>query len=195
MKTKILTLVGFVLMAINSLAMASEKEVAGRYDYSDFKPEVQSLLYKHACTTCHAQDAEAYAVPFRDIAERYRGKTTYKHHGYEPKRWAIEMPLVEGLVKKVSFGGKGDWLSKKSMPQMDSEGTKTAEMTALVKGILALPSLPEEDVSEAGEAAVDELQRAKDEIEALKRALKNATAKPEVSSKTETKVWVGTSAQ
>lgn len=51
---------------------------------------VQSLLDRHSCMACHALEKKVVGPSFKDIADRYAGKTDY-------------------LAKKIQMGSTGIW--------------------------------------------------------------------------------------
>lgn len=57
-----------------------------------------TLLAKHNCTACHAQDRKVVGPSFNDIAKKYAGKTDY-------------------LVGKIKSGGQGVWGAVPMPPQ------------------------------------------------------------------------------
>ena len=89
--------------------------------------EMPVLAKKLNCTACHAIDKKVVGPAWRDVAKRYTGSGVTKYT-YKGK----EYPLIEGLVMKVSEGGSGNW-GTMPMPANDPNGTKKAEITALVK--------------------------------------------------------------
>jgi cytochrome c551/c552 len=73
-----------------------------------------------------------------DVAKKYKGQTTYKYSSYgSDNADAKEFPLVEGLIKKVSKGGSGNWGSQ-PMPANNPVGNKTDKIKHLVEFILGL---------------------------------------------------------
>lgn len=89
--------------------------------------EMPPLAKKLGCTACHEIDKRKAAPSWREIAERYTGHgvKTFKYEGKE-------YPLIEGLVKKVSDGGYGNW-GKSPMPPNDPLGQHKKEITQLIK--------------------------------------------------------------
>src|ERR1022692_810035 len=89
--------------------------------------EMPALAKKLNCTACHAIDKKVVGPAWRDVAKKYTGSgvTRYTYNG-------VEYPLIEGLVKKVSRGGYGNW-GDMPMPANDASGAKQAEITELVK--------------------------------------------------------------
>lgn len=153
MKKVLSVLVAALFVSMSSLAMADDlnpfaipKKAASKYDFSEMNWEAQHLIAKHNCDACHSIDVPGAGPAFRDIADRYRDKPTYKYHGFEKKYiWSVEMPMVAGLVKKVSQGGEGEWGSNGQntpMPQLDPSGKNKADITKIIKAVLKLESLP-----------------------------------------------------
>jgi cytochrome c551/c552 len=89
--------------------------------------EMPPLAKKLGCTACHDIDKRKAAPSWKEIAERYTGHGVKKFK-YEGK----EYPLIEGLVKKVSDGGSGNW-GLSPMPPNDPLGKHKAEITQLIK--------------------------------------------------------------
>jgi cytochrome c len=89
--------------------------------------EMPELAKKLHCNACHAIDQRKVGPAWRDVARKYTGSgvTTYTYDGKE-------YPLIEGLVMKVSRGGKGVW-GTMPMPANDKTGKLQAEITELVK--------------------------------------------------------------
>ena len=50
-----------------------------------------------------------------------------------------KLPLVPGLVKKISKGGKGEWNEYIPMAPNDPGGTHVKEITNIVNFILSIP--------------------------------------------------------
>jgi cytochrome c len=96
--------------------------------------EMPALAKKLNCTACHAIDKRIVGPAWRDVAKKYTGSGITKFT-YEGK----EYPLIEGLVMKVSKGGKGNWGSM-PMPANDKEGKLQAEITELIKFEQSLPT-------------------------------------------------------
>jgi len=89
--------------------------------------EMPPLAKKLGCTACHEIDKRKAAPSWREIAEKYTGQgvKTFKYEGKD-------YPLIEGLVRKVSDGGYGNW-GKSPMPPNDPLGKHKAEITSLIK--------------------------------------------------------------
>lgn len=153
MKKVLSVLVAALSVSMSSLAIADDlnplatpKKAASKYDFSEMNWEAQYLIAKNGCNNCHSIDVTRFGPAFRNVADRYRDKQTYKYHGFEKKYiWSVEMPMVAGLVKKVSQGGEGEWGSNGQntpMPQLDPSGRNKSDITKIVKAILKLESLP-----------------------------------------------------
>ncbi|PIQ54419.1 MAG: hypothetical protein COW02_05115 [Comamonadaceae bacterium CG12_big_fil_rev_8_21_14_0_65_59_15] len=213
--TKMKIKTNFLMAVIGLMLSGTAMAEAGRHDFSDFRARAQYLLSKHTCTACHQVDVQSTGPSFREIADRYRDKKTYKYHGFTPKYiWSMDTPMVAGLVKKISLGGDGEWGGPGTpMPQMDAGGAKKGELEELVKAILELPPLPEEAEEEEGvterapsastnsvsnKAMEDDLRKAQDELRAPRKMIEDQ-AKASAQSATppappRTKVWSGSNA-
>lgn len=111
---------------IVSMAVAAGLMVAGSAMATDM-PEVAK---KNNCTACHAVDKKVVGPAWADVAKKYKGQTKYT---YEGKEYSLE----QGLMMKVSKGGKGNWGSM-PMPANDPSGTKQADIKQLVEFVLGL---------------------------------------------------------
>lgn len=90
------------------------------------------------CDTCHAIDHKIVGPAWADVSKRYKGQATYKYSSQGSNAPdAKEYPLVEGLVKKVSKGGTGNWGSA-VMIANNPIGAKNDKIKHLVEFILAL---------------------------------------------------------
>jgi len=117
-----------------SFTVAAGLMVAGSAMATDMPPAAK----KNGCTACHAIDKKVVGPAWMDVAKKYKGATTYKFSskGSEAAD-AKEYPLVEGLMMKVSKGGKGNWGSAAMVPN-DPAGKKQADIKELVEFILGL---------------------------------------------------------
>jgi cytochrome c len=119
---------------IVSMTVAAGMMIAG----SAMATEMPAVAKKNGCTACHAIDKKVVGPAWMDVAKKYKGATTYK---YSSKGSAApdaqEMPLVEGLMMKVSKGGHGNWGSAAMVPN-DPAGKKQADIKELVEFILGL---------------------------------------------------------
>ncbi len=90
------------------------------------------------CTACHAIDHKVLGPAWMDVSKKYKGQATYRYssHGSNTAD-AKELPLVDGLVMKVSRGGSGNWGSQ-AMPANNPTGTKQDKVRSLVEFILGL---------------------------------------------------------
>lgn len=94
------------------------------------------LAQKNGCMPCHAIDGEGVGPSWRDVAWKYKGKTSYE---YAYKTYSLE----DGLVRKASLGGRHDW-DEAIMPSNDygsieQKGVRQDEIRQLVRFILKLP--------------------------------------------------------
>ena len=92
--------------------------------------EMSPLAKKNNCVTCHTMDKKLVGPAFMEISKKYKGATSYTFEGKE-------YPLVEGLMMKVSKGGKGNWGQVAMIPN-DPAGTKQADIKQLVEFVLGL---------------------------------------------------------
>ena len=111
---------------IVSMTVAAGLMVAG----SAMAAEMSPLAKKNNCVTCHTMDKKLVGPSFTDIAKKYKGATTYTFEGKE-------YPLVEGLMMKVSKGGKGNWGAVAMIPN-DPAGKKQDDIKQLVEFVLGL---------------------------------------------------------
>jgi cytochrome c551/c552 len=127
------TLVALVSMMI---VMASHAE-----DSPDTKvpKETQSSIKALGCESCHGWTRTKFGPSWQDVADRYRGKSSYIYKGFKSDSPGEKLALVPGLVKKVSKGGKGEWSEYAPMAHIDQKGDHTGEITRIVEFILALP--------------------------------------------------------
>lgn len=100
----------------------------------------QAQIKALGCESCHGWTRTKFGPSWQDVADRYRDKSSYVYKGYNSGSAGEELPLVQGLVKKVSRGGKGEWSEYAPMAHIDQKGTHTNEITDIVKFILALPA-------------------------------------------------------
>ena len=92
--------------------------------------EMPELAKKNNCNSCHTIEKKYVGPAWRAVSNKYKGATKYTYEGKE-------YPLLEGLVMKVSKGGKGIW-GTMPMPANDKDGVKQTEITELVKFVLGL---------------------------------------------------------
>ncbi len=79
---------------------------------------VDDLLKKHACLSCHAVDKKLVGPSYKDVAAKYR-----------PQKDAQKL-----LVEKVKKGGVGVW---GPVPMPPNAAVPDADLNAMVKWILA----------------------------------------------------------
>jgi cytochrome c551/c552 len=92
------------------------------------------LAVRLGCTACHALDHAIVGPAWQNIGKRYAGAASFEYQGKQ-------YPLTEGLVQKISLGGKNNWGSD-PMPPMDPTGAKHGELGKLVEFILAQGKQP-----------------------------------------------------
>ncbi len=102
-------------------------------------PAVQSAVKAMGCDSCHGWERTKFGPSWQNVADRYRGKTSYNYKGFNIDSAGEKLPLVEGLVKKVSKGGKGEWNEYIPMAPNDLKGDRAAEITGIVNFILSIP--------------------------------------------------------
>lgn len=105
------------------------------------------------CHTCHKIKGKLIGPPWMDVSEKYKGQKTYAFGGPDykdfkgKKDYPVEtLPLVEGLIKKVSLGGNGggigNWREthKITAPMFanDPKGEKKAVIKDMVEFVLGL---------------------------------------------------------
>jgi len=113
------------------LMVVSMMSVAGLiFSLSAMAIEMPALAEKNFCTSCHTIEKRKVGPAWRAVSNKYKGATKYTYEGKE-------YPLLEGLVMKVSHGGKGNW-GTMPMPANDPNGIKQDEITELVKFVLSL---------------------------------------------------------
>ncbi|MBA0902545.1 MAG: c-type cytochrome [Candidatus Nitrotoga sp.] len=99
--------------------------------------DMPELAKKSGCTACHKIDTKLVGPAWMDVSKKYKGATEYK---WSPKGSAApdakSMPLVDGLVMKVSKGGTGNWGSAAKIAS--SPRVSDADIRTLVKFVLGL---------------------------------------------------------
>lgn len=123
-----------MIAIILKIGVAAGLMIAGSVFAADMPP----LAKKNGCTYCHALDHKVVGPAWMDISRKYQGVKTYKYSlkgSAAPD--AVEYPLVEGLMQKISRGGNGNW---GAMPMVanDQSGTKQGDIKELVEFILGL---------------------------------------------------------
>ena len=100
---------------------------------------IQVEVKKLGCDTCHGWTRTKFGPAWDNVADRYRGQTTYVYKGFNIDAAGEKLPLVQGLVKKISKGGKGEWNEYIPMAPNDLKGDHAKEITAIVNFILSIP--------------------------------------------------------
>jgi cytochrome c len=80
---------------------------------------VDELLKKHACLSCHAVDKKLVGPSYKDVAAKYRGQA-----GAEAT-----------LAGKVKKGGQGVW---GQIPMPPNPNVPDADLNAMVKYVLSV---------------------------------------------------------
>lgn len=104
-------------------------------------PTVQAEVKALGCDACHGWERTKFGPSWQNVADRYRGKTTYTYKGFNIESAGETLPLVQGLVKKVSKGGKGEWNEFIPMIPNDAKGEHVNEITNIVNFILSIPPM------------------------------------------------------
>lgn len=102
-------------------------------------PALQAQIKALGCEACHGWTRTKFGPSWQNVADRYRGQTTYTYKGFNVDSVGEKLPLVPGLVKKVSKGGKGEWNEYIPMAPTDLKGTRQVEITNIVNFILSIP--------------------------------------------------------
>lgn len=134
---------GLIGASLQANAAPGSKNYEGidfKVEYEHFSPKALELLKKHDCIDCHRETNRKLGPSYHDVAERYRGKKIYMYHGYGARSDAVEMPMVDGLVKKVQLGGRGDWYKRTPMPINDENEIYGEDFKVIIKEILAIPA-------------------------------------------------------
>jgi cytochrome c551/c552 len=132
-------------MANNSLGMMlftmmlSMTAYAEEAPKTDVPPEIQAHIKELGCISCHGMNRTKFGPSWQDVADRYRGKTVYLYKGFNLESEGEKLPLVQGLVKKVSKGGKGEWNDFIPMIPNDAKGAHLNEITNIVNYVLSIP--------------------------------------------------------
>lgn len=126
----LLALVSMMLVVTSHAEDSPDKNVP-----EDARTSIKAL----GCESCHGWTRTKFGPSWQDVADRYRGKTSYAYKGFKSDGPGEKLALVPGLVKKVSKGGKGEWSEYAPMAHIDQKGDHTGEITRIVEFILALP--------------------------------------------------------
>lgn len=102
-------------------------------------PAVLAHVKALGCDACHGWERTKFGPSWQNVADRYRGKTTYVYKGFNIESAGEKLPLVPGLVKKISKGGKGEWNEYIPMVPNDLKGDHVKEITEIVNFILSIP--------------------------------------------------------
>lgn len=102
-------------------------------------PAVEAQVEMMQCNICHEWTTKKVGPSWQDVADRYRGRTTYDYKELDGKGAVEKLPLLEGLVKKISKGGKGEWNKYFPMIANDPNGAHVKEITNIARFILSLP--------------------------------------------------------
>lgn len=125
-----LALVSMTVSMIASAADAPSIEIP---------PALQAQIKKMGCDACHGWSRTKFGPSWQNVADRYRGQTSYTYKGFNVESVGEKLPLVPGLVKKISKGGKGEWNEYIPMAPMDLKGDRVREITNIVNFILSIP--------------------------------------------------------
>jgi cytochrome c551/c552 len=101
--------------------------------------DVQVQVKALGCDSCHGWERTKFGPSWQNVADRYRGKTTYVYKGFNIDSAGEKLPMVQGLVKKISKGGKGEWNEFIPMVPNDIKGDRVKEITNIVNFILSIP--------------------------------------------------------
>ncbi len=102
-------------------------------------PAIQAQIKAMGCEACHGWERTKFGPSWQNVADRYRGQTTYTYKGFNIESAGEKLPLVPGLVKKISKGGKGEWNEYIPMAPMDATGARVTEITNIVNFIMSIP--------------------------------------------------------
>lgn len=102
-------------------------------------PAIQSAVKALGCDACHGWERTKFGPSWQNVADRYRNQTTYVYKGFNINSTGEKLPLVAGLVTKISKGGKGEWNEYIPMAPNDPNGIHVKEITSIVNFILSVP--------------------------------------------------------
>ena len=105
----------------------------------EIPPALQAQIKKMGCDACHGWTRTKFGPSWQNVADRYRNQTTYTYKGFNVDSVGEKLPLVPGLVKKISKGGKGEWNEYIPMAPTDLKGARQVEITNIVNFILSIP--------------------------------------------------------
>ncbi|OIR15772.1 cytochrome c-551 precursor [mine drainage metagenome] len=102
-------------------------------------PAIQSAVKALGCDACHGWERTKFGPSWQNVADRYRNQATYTYKGFNINSAGEKLPLVAGLVTKISKGGKGEWNEYIPMAPNDPSGIHAKEITSIVNFILSVP--------------------------------------------------------
>lgn len=105
----------------------------------EIPPAIQFESKRLGCDSCHGWNRTKFGPAWQNVADRYRGQTTYVYRGFNIDSVGEKLPIVPGLVKKVSRGGKGEWNEYIPMAPNDLNGAHSTEITDIINFILTIP--------------------------------------------------------
>ncbi len=141
----------FSMIATASLMAASSAMAA---DVVKIPADRLAIIKKNGfiCHTCHHIEGKLIGPAWMDVSKKYKGQKTYTFGGDGYKDFkgkpqpAETLPLVEGLMKKVSLGGSGGGIghwqdgAKTAVPMQanDPTGKKQDAVKEMVQYVLGL---------------------------------------------------------
>jgi len=102
-------------------------------------PALMAQIKALGCDGCHGWERTKFGPSWQNVADRYRGQTSYVYKGFNINSPGEKLALVPGLVKKISKGGKGEWNEYIPMAPIDFNGARVKEITNIVNFILSIP--------------------------------------------------------
>jgi len=127
--------IALALVSMTVSMMASAADAPG----IEIPPALQAQIKKMGCDACHGWTRTKFGPSWQNVADRYRGQSSYTYKGFNVESVGEKLPLVPGLVKKISKGGKGEWNEYIPMAPMDLKGDRVKEITNIVNFILSIP--------------------------------------------------------
>ncbi len=127
--------IALILVSMASSMAANAADTPG----VEIPPALQATIKKLGCEACHGWERTKFGPSWQNVADRYRGQTTYIYKGFNIDIAGEKLQLVQCLVKKVSKGGKGEWNEYIPMAPTDLKGDRQAEITNIVNFILSIP--------------------------------------------------------
>lgn len=125
--------------AASALMMVSMTTNAADVPGIPIPPALQAQIKALGCEGCHGWERTKFGPSWQNVADRYRGQTTYTYKGFNINSPGEKLPIVPGLVKKISKGGKGEWNEYIPMAPMDASGARVKEITNIVNFIMSIP--------------------------------------------------------